>query len=231
MKRIIALAATVMALSTGANAQQIDIQFSKHLQKHLDSIARVEQRKEEAFRRTGLPERNPVRSVFRFNDARTAGTQWAGEQLIPQVENYDLPTLLRRLIEDNLLRADVGFDGTIRLEVDKFRITNADVAALRGVNTYAKGRISLISPDGDVLESHKVRTNFVTDPTVDPSYTGDKYAFLETDPVNRIGPLASQFVEKALERAFPEHREDIHGPVIVSLITGASTQVFVPGRF
>ncbi|MBK1640223.1 hypothetical protein CKO24_14375 [Rhodothalassium salexigens DSM 2132] len=213
--------------STRAGADiPVEVRLSRFWEKNVDRLNVIEQRLEERFRDHALNERRPNSSVFRLNEARTAGTEWANERLIDKAENYTVTNLVTRLVQHNLDRAGIEPEGTIRVTIDRINLTNADLAVLNGATNWVKGRFALVGPDGEVAQDIKVSTNFVANPTVDQAYDGPEYAFWAFDETTRVGPVLSQFVEEGLEKMYPEHKDAIHGPVLVQPILSAPTQTF-----
>lgn len=209
---------SVMMAGEASAAPVVEVTYSKGLTKRLDGIDQMEQMLEERFRKTGTDDPSVTRStISRFAKVKTAGTRWAGEQLIPDVKNYGLTPLVTALTVDNLARAVPDFDGTIHYEIDRLRVASHPVAYLSGSHSYVMGKITVLAPDGSVMKSEAVSANLVVDPSVDLSYQGEKYAFIETDEEDRVGPTLSYFVKRALETAFPDHKDEIYGPVIIRL--------------
>ena len=230
VRYVILLFAAVALVIPRAAAVDVEVVVSDYLKSHLAEINEIEQLREGRFRDQALDDRRPTSSIFSLNRADTYGTEWAGQRLVEDISDYSFDYLIARLVEDNLSRAGIEPEGTIRIGVKQFKLENPLNARLKGNSNYATGTIALIGDDGAVLKEHKVRVNFVAKPTLDRSYTGPKYAFLKTEESVRFGPLAAQFVEKALERVYPEHRRDIHGPVLVELLLSGPTSVS-SGRF
>jgi len=203
----------------------VDITYKDSIERILSRVNRVEQIKEERFRKYRHTERtHRDAGIFRHSKTLTEGTRWANETLIPKLEDYTVTNLLRALTADNINRAVPDFDGTINYEINRFKVANHEVAILSGVSSYMTGRVTLIDSDGKLRQSEKVSANLVVDPSVDRQYTGPKYAFLQTDPEARIGPTISYFVEKALERLWPEKEDEIHGPVVIR-VSGPNERV------
>lgn len=192
--------------------------FSKAVERRMSSIDAQEQRREKEFRK----DRNYGNSfreagVFRFAESQTEGTRWAGETLLPEIEDFTVANLVRALTVDNLARAVPDFRGTISYDIRRLKVANHPVAILQGISSYASGRIVVTAADGTLIADEKVTANLVVDPTVDRSYQGPKYAFRETEENLRVGPTLAYFVEKALERVWPEQADAIHGPVIIRI--------------
>lgn len=220
-------AAAVLALWAGHAAiaqappappsRQVEIVFSKRLERALPAIDRIERVREERFRASRSDNSADRRSVFRHAAARTEGVSWAGERLVPDLGDYSIATLLRALVEANLDHAAPDFEGTLRLEIERIKIAGHSLALLRGSNSYVVGSIALADPDGRPLFEDRVRASLVVRPTLDLDHDGPEFAFAETDESDRAGPTLSYFVEKALERAWPDRKDRIHGPTIVRL--------------
>jgi len=226
-----ALAAALLAAPAGAQtapetaSEMVEIEYDDGIEAILSRVNRVEQIKEERFRKYRHTERTHREAgVFRFSGTLTEGTRWANETLIPELENYTVTNLLRALTVDNLNKAVPDFDGRIVYEIDRFKVANHEVAILSGTSSYMTGRVTLLGPNGAVRKREKVTANLVVDPTVDRQYTGPKYAFLQTDPEARIGPTVSFFVEQALEQLWPEKEDEIHGPATV-IVSGPNERV------
>lgn len=205
------------AQTSPASGRQVEIAFSERLARSLPAIDRIERVREERFRASRIDTTADRRSVFHHAAARTTGVQWAGERLIPELEQYSVEALLRALVETNLDRAAPDFTGKLTLEIERIKIAGHALALLRGPSSYAVGRIVLAGTDGRVLFEDRVQASLVVRPTLDLGHDGPEFAFAETDESDRAGPTLSYFVEKALERAWPERKADIHGPVIVRL--------------
>ncbi|GER01282.1 hypothetical protein JCM17845_19050 [Iodidimonas gelatinilytica] len=204
---------------------QVEATFSKGLARRMDSINSIEQSLEDRFRRTGSDDRSAIRSsIQRFAKIRTYGTEWAGERLIPDVEDYTVANLLEALTMDNLQRAAPQFKGTIHYTIKTMRVSSHPVAFLTGANSYISGKVEMLAPDGRVLKKEKLTANLVVDPSVDRSYDGDKYAFVENDEANRVGPTLAYFVEQALEDLWPNKKKEIEGPIIIRL-SGPNEQI------
>lgn len=222
--RSTALVLCVLALVPAAAAQivptvegyEIDVTFSDNLQKRMASINALEQRLEERFRDNRHYARSPRGAGSqRFAESRTEGTEWAGERLIGEVSDFTLDNLVKALVAYDVNRAVPDFGGRIEIHVDELKLTNPAIAFLESFQSYADGRVKVTDADGNVLFDEKARTNLVIDSTVDTSYDGPELAFAETDPSQRVGPTLAYFVERALERAWPERKSEIVGPVII----------------
>ena len=205
---------------------QIETVFSKALTKRMQSIDDLERTFEKRFRKTGTDDSSPLRSaIHRFPKNRTEGTQWAGETLIPDAENYMMSNLITALAADNLNHAVPDFTGTLRFTIDRLKVSSHPIAFLNASHSYALGKVEWLDLDGNLVKSQDVSANLVVDPSVDLNYDGPKYAFIETDEADRVGPTLAYFVEQALESLWPEQKSEINGPVIIRL-SGPNETIF-----
>lgn len=198
-------------------SRHIEIIFSDRLTRSLPAIDRIERVREERFRASRTDNSADRRSVFRHVAARSPATLWAGERLIPDLADYSIESLLRALVAANLEHAMPDFEGTLTLEINRLKIAGHSLALLRGSNSYVIGKIALRGPDGEVLFEDRVSASLVVRPNLALDHQGPEFAFAETDESDRAGPTLSYFVEKALERAWPDRKAEIHGPVIIRL--------------
>ena len=221
--KILILASTILASGfTGAqilpamDGYTVDVTFSKELQQRLASVDSLERKLEAKFRDDRNDREGPRQpTTQRFAANETAGTEWAGERLIGDLEHFTVENLVKAMVAYNVNRAAPGFEGHIRVELRKLGLTNTPIAAIERVRSYAAGRVTVALPDGSVLFDDRVSANLVVNPTADRSYTGPALAFIETEPHKRVGPTLAYFVERALERAWPQREGEIVGPVVV----------------
>ncbi|MDT8397473.1 MAG: hypothetical protein RQ899_02530 [Pseudomonadales bacterium] len=197
---------------------KVEVSFSPALERRLNVSNRLEQSRERDFREQGYYGNSRRRAgVFRFAANQTPNLKWAGEFLIPAVEDYSFENLLSSLTLDNLKRAAPDFAGTIHYEINNLKISNYSISFIQGRSSYVIGYINVLAPDGSLLQSEKITANLVVDFSVDWDYQGPKYAFMQTDDDLRVGPMFSYFVEKALERVWPEQSKVIQGPVMIQI--------------
>lgn len=224
MNRLNCLYSSLLTLclvwSGGLGAAQVSVEFAPGVERYLPRINAIEQNREENFRQTLTSVQSPANSVFTFNRQRLEGTQWAGERLITDIDQYTVENLARKLVEDNLARMGISDnDGSIEIMIDRIRVSNYAIPRIGAANTYVEGTVRWSEAQSASHREEQVTANLVRIPVLDQTYTGPKYAFAEPDENNRIGPVLSQFVEVALARLFPEHADDIHGPVLVKFRT------------
>lgn len=196
---------------------QVDIKFSDFLNRYMASLDRIERIREERFRgsRAGGGMSRNVRGIF--SGRRLDGYDWAGESLIPDLDNFSVARLIRRMTLENLQLAAPDFDGSVRYRIDRIRVHGHSLAVLRGGGTYVAGQVTIREKTGDVLLQKSLTANLVVIPTQSAETAKDAFAFAETDESDRVGPALAYFVEQALEAAWPDKAEAIRGPVIVQL--------------
>lgn len=199
-----------------ADGYSVDVTFSKGLERRMSSINHLEQKFEERFRADRQDRATfPASGTQRFAESETAGTEWAGDRLIGDPSSFTLENLVKAMVAYNVNRAAPDFRGRVEFDIRELKLTNSPIASLESFQSYAAGRVKVTGADGSVLYDGKVRANLVRQPTVDRSYTGPELAFLETDSTKRVGPVLANFVERALERVWPDRKDEIAGPVII----------------
>lgn len=184
---------------------EVQVSLSPALQKKIARIDRIEQTREVRFRKNRHYDRNAARSARRFASSRYRDVAWANELLIPDAAAYGVENMLAALVRESLSRVDTGAENVIvRIRLDKLRVKSHPVTNLRGNINYAEGEISLVDrASGEVIRSLDLRANLVTDQTVDLGYQGPDFAFEDSDPGHRVGPVLAYFVKKGLEGLYP----------------------------
>ncbi|MEE8258205.1 MAG: hypothetical protein V3R20_00790 [Sphingomonadales bacterium] len=211
----LALVIGIGGVATTAFAADVEVDFSSYLDEKMGALNRIEQAREERFRKD-LDDANnsAVNTARRTNVTRFGNVAWAGETLIPDLNNYTVENLTIALVNETLNRAGMGdVAGTIRLSIDRLRVQNHPLGILTASDSYVIGTLEHVDANGSVLKSTKVSANLVFDRTVDHNYQGPDYAFSATDPFNRVGPALARFVQKGLENLFGD--EDFVGPIVI----------------
>ena len=211
----VALVIGIGGVASTAFAADVEVDFSSYLDEKMGAINRVEQAREERFRRN-LDDANitSLKSPRRANVTRFGNVAWAGETLIPDLNNYTVENLTIAMVKETLNRAGMGdVVGTIRLNIDRLRVQNHPISVLTASDSYVIGTLEHVDANGSVLKSTKDSANLVFNRTVDHNYQGPDYAFSSTDPVNRVGPALARFVQKGLENLFGD--EDFVGPIVI----------------
>jgi len=205
----------------------VEVTFSDELQQRMISINNLEQRLETRFRENRHYARSSREAGSqRFAQSQTAGTEWAGERLIGDVSDFTLENLVEALVAYNVNRGAPDFTGRIEIEIEGLKLTNPGIAFLEDFQSYVEGHVKVIDADGNVLFDDSVRTNLVVNSSVAAAHDGPELAFAETDPSQRVGPTLAYFVERALARAWPEHKSEFVGPVIIR-VSGPNERVIL----
>lgn len=225
--RWIATVIAALALHAGAAGAQIlppmegyrvDVSFSGALQERMASINNLEQRYEERFREHRTIDRTGAQAGSqRFAEQRTAGAEWAGERLIAEVSGFTVENLVKAMVAYNINRVAPEFGGRVVIHIDELRLSNPPLAFLESTRSAAAGTIRITDGDGYLRLDERVEADLIVQPTVNTGYQGPDFAFIETEPARRVGPTLAQFVERALEKAWPERADELAGPIIVRI--------------
>ena len=229
------IAALLMAVgSSGAFAANVEVGFSGKLARNMDRLNSIEREREENFRKFYDDyQASRTQTARRFDTVKFGNVAWAGETLIPNIDDFTVENFIKALVQENLRRA--GFenvDGTIRVQIDRIKVANHSLSFLStggdfdpvvirngstsaGTNkdTYVLGSVQHLDANGNVVKSVKVSANFVYDVTVDNDYQGPGFAFSVTDPSFRVGPALTRFLEKGLNALFGT--DAFYGAVLV----------------
>ncbi|MGD8327252.1 MAG: hypothetical protein PVF65_10065 [Sphingomonadales bacterium] len=199
-----ALGLGFVALSSPSYAQT-QIIFEGYVGERISALDAQEQRYEKRFRAYRHTDRNPARSTFRLNKARFFETEWAGERLIENIEDFTAEHLLQALVDYNLARVDDPIaPSKLRFVVDQLKTENNAVAIFDGSHSYMTGRMEVLGEGGAVVQSYDISANFVRQPSVERNYKGPDLFYFTTDPELRVGPLFTQFVAKGLNKLYPD---------------------------
>jgi len=225
--RWIATVIAALALHAGAAGAQIlppmegyrvDVSFSDALQERMASINNLEQRYEERFREHRNSRGPGARAGSqRFAEQRTGGTEWGGERLIAEVSGFTVENLVKAMVAYNINRIAPGFGGRVDIRIDELRLSNPPLAFLESTRSAAAGTVRITDANGYLMLDERVEADLIERPTVNTDYDGPELAFIETEPARRVGPTLAQFVERALEQAWPDRADEIAGPIIVRL--------------
>ena len=210
MPRLFSTLAAVAVLAVGALlgtpvfAADVEVNFSSRIDRNMAAINRIEQTREAYFREFyDAYQSNRVASVKKFNISRLENVKWAGQSLIPNIADFTMENLTVSLVSESLERAGMAdLEGTIRLDIQRLKVSRYSVSALRGNDTFVIGTIAHLDNAGNVLKSVKISTNLVVDRSVDPRYQGPDFAFFTQDSATRVGPALARFIEKGLESLF-----------------------------
>lgn len=198
------LGLSLVAFSNPSQAQT-QVVFEGYVGERIGDLNALEQRYEERFRQYRHTDRNAVRSTFRFNKARFFKTEWAGERLIENVEDFTAERLIQALVDYNLRRVDNPIDASqLRFVVERLKTANNNVAIFDGAQTYMLGRMEVLDEAGNISQSFDLSANFVRNPSVERNYQGPDLFYFTTDPSLRVAPLFTQFVRKGLNKLYPD---------------------------
>lgn len=215
---VLAFALPALAGQGTSGDAAVEVRFSNSLAGKLADIDRIERARERLFREYRNTDRTPTRSSRRFTENRFPNMKWANENLVEDVDAYGVESLLGAMLRENLDRAaPAGFDGTIRVTLERLRVSNHPLAALAGSNTYAQGTIERLDSSGAVIASHKVSANMSPHFTSNPNYDGSDFPFVDTDSSNRMGPILAEFAKASLGKLWPG--SDFADPVLVLVDT------------
>ncbi|MCH7806351.1 MAG: hypothetical protein IH995_04320 [Proteobacteria bacterium] len=200
----VAVLAGGMLLGTPVFAADVEVSFSSRIDRNMAAINRTEQKREAYFREFyDAYQSNRVASVKKFNVSRLENVKWAGQSLIPNIADFTMENLTVALVSESLERAGMAdLEGTIRLDIQRLKVSRYSVSALRGNDTFVIGTIAHLDKAGNVLKSVKISTNLVVDRSVDTRYQGPDFAFFTQDSATRVGPALARFIEKGLESLF-----------------------------
>lgn len=200
-------AAVLLAFSVStAYAANVEVSYSSKLTRSMDRLNAMEIRYEEFFRKYRDSYRaDAVSSNKLFNVSRLGNVAWAGETLIPNLADFNVTNLTKALVIESLERAGLGnLEGTIRIKVERLKVTRHSLSFLRSTDSYVIGTFEHIDANGNVLKSIKFSANLVYDVSVDLQYTGPGFAFFTGDAALRVGPALARFIEKGLENLFDD---------------------------
>lgn len=191
-------------LGTPVFAADVEVNFSSRIDRNMAAINRIEQTREAYFRQFyDAYQSNRVASVKKFNVSRLQNVKWAGQSLIPNIADFTMENLTVALVSESLERAGMAdLEGTIRLDIQRLKVSRYSVSALRGNDTFVIGTLAHLDNAGNVLKSVKISTNLVVDRSVDTRYQGPDFAFFTQDSATRVGPVLARFIEKGLESLF-----------------------------
>lgn len=228
-------AALLIAIgSSGAFAANVEVGFSGKLARNMDKLNSIEREREENFRKFYDDyQASRTQTARRFDTVKFGNVAWAGQTLIPNIEEFTVENFIKALVQENLRRA--GFDnvdGTIRVQIDRIKVANhslsflansqdfdpvvirnGSTSAATNKDSYVLGTIQHLDAAGTVVKSVKVSANFIYDVTVDNDYQGPGFAFSVTDPSFRVGPALTRFLEKGLDALFGT--DAFYGAVLV----------------
>ncbi|SDE69428.1 MULTISPECIES: hypothetical protein [Kordiimonas] len=205
------------AVPSGAEALDIQLKFSKRLEKDMKKINEKELQREAMFRKYRI-ELEPGKKAKNLMIDKYQDTIWANEYLLPDLNTYSVPNLMRTMAWAAFHQiAEPGFNGTLVIEVDSFFIPEFPLARYRSHGPRMNGKFTLLDGAGNVMAEAEVAARVVKRYTVSTSYQGPEFAYAETAVDGRMGPIVAAFVEKGLEDLLPG--ADAPGPILVQMKT------------
>ncbi len=206
----------------------VEVTWSRKLARRQAQIDRIERIMEERWRRYRSVGRNRHGGIL-DNAARRRGRdiRHAGVRLVPRLEDYTMVALLKAATAYNLRRAVPDFRGRIVYRVKTLKVANHPIAFLGGGRSYAIGRVKVIGADGATIVDHKVSISLNEDIRIVAPDEGRGLIFFETEANRRVAPLLVRFVERSLELAWPDRREEIVGPVFIR-VAGPGQRIVPP---
>ncbi|RMF16197.1 MAG: hypothetical protein D6757_03165 [Alphaproteobacteria bacterium] len=206
----------------------VEVTWSRKLAKRQAQIDRIERIMEERWRRYrsfGTVQRGSI--LNRGTSMPRRDIQHAGERLIPKLENYSMANLLKAATIYNLRRSVPEFRGHIIYRIKTLKVANHPIAFLGAGHSYAVGRIRIVGADGTTILDRKVTINLNENVHATYPYKGPGLVFFDTEADRRVGPLLARFVERSLEAAWPDRRDEIIGPVFIR-VAGPGEQIVSP---
>ena len=188
----------------------VEIKFSDYLGNIMDEITYHEKKREKSFREFHAEgSRSDARARrFSYRNHRIPG--WANEALIPDFDDFDVPSLIKAMMEKGVKEANPKFDGTITVNVGTLRLVNFPFMKINSSRTRMVGDVLVKNADGDVTAEHHIVAYLSSRYSRSRFYDGPEYVYQIAAANTRIGPIAAKFTEKALEKIFPDY--DAPGP-------------------
>jgi len=181
----------------------VEIVFSDYLQSKMIKISYHDKKREEAFReyRAEGNKSDARAGRFAYRNHRVPG--WANENLIPNIDNYDVPSLIQAMMERGLKEADPDFDGTITVNVERLKVVHFPFIKINSSKTQMAGNVQVKNAAGDVVAEHHIVAYLSEHFSRSRFYDGPDYVYQIAAANTRIGPIATKFTEKVLEKIFP----------------------------
>lgn len=215
MKSLYLVGAVALGLSAplGASAMDVEVKLSSRIENNLKSIDRIELRRESFFREYRVEGANR-RPVGNLNVNRFAETEFGNERLIPEIDDFSFANLAEAMAEHSLSKVEGhNPDHKLVVEIDNFWVSNYSLNKFASFNTRMVGTVSLVDASGNTVASEEVDTPIVPQFTQAWNYQGPEYAYLLASANVRVAPVMATFLEKGIERLYPD--SDVPGPIFV----------------
>lgn len=213
--RALVAAGCFLSLGFALPAQaEVNVEFTGVVAERMNRIAAIEMKREESFRKyrnedvVWGPKTKAV-----FDRSYFSGTEWGNERLIPNIEDYSVPGLLKAMMERGIKAADPSFDGSVHITVEKMRIANFPLAVIGSTRTDMKGIVRVLDASGNLVAEHEIWSGLVREYSVSSHYDGPNYAYRAQAVHKRVGPIMAEFTEKVLETLYPDY--DAPGLVVL----------------
>lgn len=210
---VLLAAVGVLFLATPLSAATIEVEFSGRVLERMADLDRIEHKLEKEFRKDRTYDRSSARFTAQQDKLRYDKVAWAGELLVPDLDNFTLLNLTRAISREALNRAGLqDTPGTLRVRIHNIHVRNYSLSVFRAPHTYAKGEMEYIDASG-VARSVKFTANLSRKWTLNQRFEGPDFAFSELDITRRAGPILAEFVQEGIERLFTD--ADVPGPIFV----------------
>ncbi len=214
--RTLAVAGCFLTLGFALPAHaDVDVQFEGYVADKMNRITAIDRNREDVFRNYRTEgSRGQVDPRDKLNVSYFAGTEWGNERVFPSYDDYNVPDLIKEMMVRGIKEADPDFNGTVQVTIDKLRIKDFSLAVISSSTTQMSGTVKVLDAAGNVTSEHDIWSGIVPEYSASNRYKGRNYAYVGSAVATRVGPIAAEFTEKALETLYPEY--DAPGLVIVS---------------
>ncbi|PCI62442.1 MAG: hypothetical protein COB37_06945 [Kordiimonadales bacterium] len=209
------LALLLAASSVPASAADVvvDVSFSEDIAKGMQSINSLEKRREKFFRRNYGEARNS--GFSKIGRSRYKYAEFAGERLIPNLDDFTLENIIRRTVQHDIAVMDLpNKPARISVTLTRMKVSNYSLARFKSFSSVMTGTVTSFDASGAQVGSTNLTWEFLPRYTQDVRYKGSEYVYLEESIGVRIAPLTTGFIERALERLYPE--SDAPGTIILT---------------
>ncbi len=202
-------------MAAPAMAADVEVVFSDFLAGKVDTISAIDKRREKVFRKfrtEGTRSSIPPRAIL--NRSRFSGTEWGNERVIPDFKDYDLPTLIKAMMDRGIKEADPDFGGKVTVKIEDLKIKDFSLAVINSFSTRMIGDVLIQDADGNPVSEYSISAYLVPSYTATRNYDGPNYAYRAGALNTRIGPIAAEFTQKALKEMYPDY--DAPGLIILT---------------
>lgn len=203
--------AAACGLPASVQAATVEVEFSGLLAERMAQIDRLEHRLEKEFRSARSYGAPRTGSRMHQTKARYAKVAWAGDTLVPDLDDFSLMNLTKAMSAEAVNRAGLGdLPGTLRVKLDSISIQRYGVAAFRSSQNSAMGEMEYVDVDG-TIRSVKIGAN-LAGKVFQATPTGlQNFAFSGLDVSRRAGPILAEFIHQGITKLFSVKK--VPGPV------------------